>query len=458
MPVTLRDRLARFAPDLPLLHNMDGPLTTSDLMASSTGPSHPISGGALLIGCSDLALALRAILQFEGGLARIGFCAPTLGAKQKDDLARAGEFDAALLDPGETLAQCPSFNSLPALKTYLGTHFSAGLSSLRPTEWVMTTSGTTGVPKLVAHSLDSLTVSTKTATQPAVNIRWGMAYDYTRFAGMQVVMQSLMSGACLLCPNLMASLSEQLAFLTAQRATHLSATPTLWRKILMTPRHQALTPEVITLGGEIVDQPLLDQLAKTFPKAKCIHIFASTEAGVGFSVRDGLAGFPETYLDDNPAGIDLRVVDDQLEVHNSRAYSTYLGEQDAITDSEGWVATGDLVAKRAGRIVFLGRANGTINVGGNKVMPEVVEATLMAHPRVVFARAFEKRSAFTGALVGCEVVLDRPIPANRLEDKKVLIGQIKAFASERLEAYQTPALVKFVDKIATNAAGKVMRK
>ena len=41
----------------------------------------------------------------------------------------------------------------------------------------------------------------------------------------------------------------------------------------------------ITLGGEIADQAVIDGLSKMFPLASIVHIYASTEAGVGFSVK-----------------------------------------------------------------------------------------------------------------------------------------------------------------------------
>ena len=65
----------------------------------------------------------------------------------------------------------------------------------------------------------------------------------------------------------------------------------------------------ITLGGEIADQAILSSLRKVFTSSKISHIYASTEAGVGFSVQDSLAGFPLEYLKStNQLGIELKII------------------------------------------------------------------------------------------------------------------------------------------------------
>ena len=125
-----------------------------------------------------------------------------------------------------------------------------------------------------------------------------LLYGMQRFAGIQVFLQSIFNSS-LFIPNL----SNNLNFIVNQFLDNsincLSASPTLWRKLLMSPKFTELQMRVITLGGEIADQNILNALKKNFKDAKIRHIYASTEAGVGFSVTDGLAGFPKKYLEKN---------------------------------------------------------------------------------------------------------------------------------------------------------------
>ena len=51
----------------------------------------------------------------------------------------------------------------------------------------------------------------------------------------------------------------------------------------------------VTLGGEPVDQAVLDLLHEAFPSARVSWIYASSEAGASIAVHDGKAGFPEKW-------------------------------------------------------------------------------------------------------------------------------------------------------------------
>ncbi len=106
------------------------------------------------------------------------------------------------------------------------------------THWVLSTSGTTGTPKLVAHTLESLTSTTKLDVQAGAAMRWGLVYDPARFAGLQLVLQALLGGGVLVVPP-QESLAVQLAFMAKHGVNALSATPSLWRKILMTSGAEA---------------------------------------------------------------------------------------------------------------------------------------------------------------------------------------------------------------------------
>lgn len=317
------------------------------------------------------------------------------------------------------------------------------------TDWIMTTSGTTGTPKLVRHSLASLTRTARLDTDRARGQVWGMVYDYSRFAGLQVMLQSLLSGACLAVPPQDVPLDAQLAFLAARGCTHLSATPTMWRKILMCPQYKALDLRQITLGGEIADDSVLAAVARGWPDARVSHIFASTEAGVGFSVLDGKAGFPAGYLTDPPAGIGLRIAEGRLWVRNEEVGADYLGGRGPLS-RDGWVDTGDMVEERDGRVYFKGRESGVINVGGNKVHPEEVERAILAHPQVSMARVYAKPSPIMGALVMADVVALPDAPAT-------LKADLGMFLRGRLEKYMVPAVIRLSDGFEVNAAGKIRR-
>lgn len=340
----------------------------------------------------------------------------------------------------------------------------------RITEWVLMTSGTTRTPKLVAHRLDSLTRSIK-VNERFRDYRWGLMYDPARFAGLQVLLQSMLNGATLLAPTGTWSLSDQVDWLVNHQCDALSATPTLWRKLMMVPGCERLPLRLATLGGEIADGATLSAVRRTFSKARVTHIYASTEAGVGFAVHDGLPGFPSDWLkhtnglEGQPtteptmealqarltSSCELTIGENGcLWVRPGRVTQKYLGTNESLTRDDGWIDTGDVVRLENDRVRFLGRLNGSINVGGNKLYPEEIEGIILQVEGVSATRVRGRPSSLMGNLVEALVVP---------EDQKdiSLATRVKDHCREKLESFKVPAFVKLVKELDISAAGKIVR-
>jgi acyl-CoA synthetase (AMP-forming)/AMP-acid ligase II len=227
----------------------------------------------------------------------------------------------------------------------------------------------------------------------------------------------------------------------------------------MSPLAQRLALRQITLGGEIADRAVLDNLRETFPHSRITHIYASTEAGVGFSVNDGRAGFPAELLDTPPPGVHLRVCDGRLWIRSTRAALRYLAHDQTIDNGDGFIDTGDIVEFRNGRYHFLGRASGAINVGGMKVHPEEVECILNAAPDVRESRVYARKNPFTGHVVVADIVLHRGLgetsePTREADARERILGLCR----EQLLPHMVPAVIRFVGSITVGAAGKVGRR
>lgn len=321
------------------------------------------------------------------------------------------------------------------------------------TRWVIPTSGTTGAPKLVGHTLSTLTRTVRLATAVGAQHRWGSLYNLMGFAGLQVFFQSWFGGSCLLMTDDSMDLRQRVAYLAREGCTALSATPTMWRRILMAPEAAQLPLRQITLGGEIVDQQILDALRRAFPNARLTHIYASTEAGVGFAVTDGREGFPSSLLDCPPAGMAIRVSPDRhLMIRAERDNQQYLKPTVHLRDGEGFIDTGDVVSCEADRYVFEGRADGRITIGGNKVYPEEIERVLRSFPGVADALVDSIRSSIVGELVQATVACDSTI-LDKAQFKRSLMEHCR----EHLALYKVPAIIRFVDAVRLNANGKMLR-
>ncbi|WP_138435147.1 ANL family adenylate-forming protein [Marinobacter shengliensis] len=321
----------------------------------------------------------------------------------------------------------------------------------RKTQWLLITSGTTGTPKVVAHTLESLTRTTAKSGAGS-QLTWGLLYDPARFAGFQVVLQAMMSNAKLVVPSPDLDFEKKIDFLVANGCDALSATPSLWRKILMAKAARQLHLKQVTLGGEIADQRILNSLAKQYPSAAVTHIFASTEAGVGFSVKDKKAGFPLSWLDSGARGVEMRISDQgTLCLKNTHLNQNYLGGG-SIASTDGWIDTGDLVEVDGDRVLFKGRLNGAINIGGNKVIPEDVEARILEVPGVFQVAVRSKSSSIAGALVEALVV-----PDPELDNPSGLVKSVKQHCKQVLPSFKVPAFVRLVDELPVGSAGKIKR-
>ena len=309
------------------------------------------------------------------------------------------------------------------------------------TAWVLATSGTTGEPKRVRHTLASLSRTVR-GGERAGALRWGLVYDPNRMAGLQVLLQGLLTGTPVLDAGTTRSIGERAAWLAEHGVSAMSATPTLWRQLLQSPPVEGLDLRQITLGGEIADQLVLDALRGRFPEAHITHVFASTETGAAFGVSDGRAGFPTSYLVEPPRGIRLDVRDGILLVH-APGVST--------ADADGWVSTGDVVEILDDRVLFRGRDTGVVNIGGTKVWPEQVEAALREHPAVEDAVVVARSNAFSGQILTATV-------SSATDDPRGLGRELRAWAKERLTAPMVPAMITVVDSLGTSSTGKAERR
>jgi acyl-coenzyme A synthetase/AMP-(fatty) acid ligase len=321
------------------------------------------------------------------------------------------------------------------------------------TEWILPTSGTTGAPKLVAHRLESLTATLAARDRGAPAPVWSTFYDIRRFGGMQIFLRAVTSGASLVITDGDEPLSGHVDRMARLGVTHLSGTPSHWRRLLMSGEAARISPRYVRLSGEIADRAILDALAKAFPQAKIVHAYASTEAGVGFEVVDGLEGFPACYLDGLP-GVELRIVDGTLRLRSRRRAERYMGAVGLkLVDDDGFVDTDDLVEPVNDRILFRGRRGGAINVGGLKVHPEEVEQVINSHEAVRMSRVKARRSPITGDIIVADVVLKAVPPEGEVVVRKEILASCRA----RLERHKAPVAVTFVATLPLSPGGKLLR-
>jgi acyl-coenzyme A synthetase/AMP-(fatty) acid ligase len=283
------------------------------------------------------------------------------------------------------------------------------------------TSGTTGAPKLRWHDLRD-TVDQKRGGSTAE--RWLLTFAPFRWAGLSVILHALRFGTALAVPSRLEAGPIVEAGIE-QGATHVSLTPSLFRRLQLTAGPEVLsrlTLKQITFGGEAATQEVLDTAKRLWPNAKVTHIYASSEFGDILAVSDGLAGVP-AYKFERP-GFDV-ASDGQLWIHRE--------------------PSGDLWKLVDGRYFFLGRVQEMVNVGGHKVSPIEVESVAMQIPGVLHVRAYGISNPLLGQVVALDYVGE--IGPDRV--RQALIGTLPKVAC--------PARVQHVDSISLTDAYKIAR-
>lgn len=283
------------------------------------------------------------------------------------------------------------------------------------------TSGTTGAPKWAATTLERLAGGLKPGDATA---RWLLTFNPGSFAGVNVILSAMMGPHVLIAPPYGASVADMANLAVQHQVTHISGTPTFWRAFLMVLGDRALNLKAVTLGGEASDQAILNALKIRFPHAALRHIYATTEAGRVLTVSDGKAGFPRSLLTDRLT----------------------ISERGTLT--VGGLDTGDAVEIDGDRVLFRGRIDAMVNVGGVKVYPEQVEAHLLQLPCVQDVRVSARPNPITGQMLVADIV-SQPFSAQVEAEVKVHLAA--------LPRSHRPAVVRYVEALAVGATGKKLR-
>jgi acyl-coenzyme A synthetase/AMP-(fatty) acid ligase len=420
-----------------------------------SGRRRELQGKSVLIATKAQLVSALALIDLDGIASRLVICPLDFTPDRLASVIEQAEVDAIVCDEGtqDSGANLPRYLCSP-----LAQENDNESAPRQRTEWILPTSGTTGSPKLVAHRLEGLLGTIAKAPLCEPPIVWATFYDIRRYGGLQIFLRAVAGNSTLVLSDAEEPLADYLLRCRAADVTHMSGTPSHWRRLLMTPHANILSLEYVRLSGEVADRAILDSLRDAYPDARIEHAYASTEAGVAFEVSDGLEGFPASFVD---AGgeVELRVEDGSLRVRSSRTAVRYVGHDTIrLFDENGFVDTDDMVELHGDRYFFKGRRAGVINIGGMKVHPEEVESVINLHSAVRMSLVTARRNPIMGNIIVARVVLKGSAEEMELGARlAALRNEILAACRERLERYKVPATIDFVDSLDVMGSGKLAR-
>jgi len=440
------------------LHGLHRIVPLADLAHGTSlgGRLEELRERSVMLLTKDQLSAALSLIELDGVARRLVLCTPDLAPEHLPQVMRDAEADAWVGDETGTVSGADLSIRIAVRPTL--TRGDVARRRSCATEWVLLTSGTTGAPKLVLHTLASLASALPAAAPaPAETLVWSTFYDIRRYGGLQVFLRGVHAGSLVLSDST-ETVSDFFSRVAAAGITHISGTPSHWRRALMSGAAATIAPRYVRLSGEIADQGILDGLRNAYPQATVAHAFASTEAGVAFEVRDGRAGFPAGLIG-KPGEVELRVAEETLQIRSPGTAQRYLGEgAEPLRGADGFVDTGDRVEESQGRYYFMGRRGGVINVGGLKVHPEEVEAVINAHPWVRMSLVRARRNAITGAIVTAEVVM---VPGGEASSTppptEVLTRELTERCRQSLAPHKVPAMIRIVPALEVSPSGKLVR-
>jgi acyl-coenzyme A synthetase/AMP-(fatty) acid ligase len=333
---------------------------------------------------------------------------------------------------------------------------------------LLQSSGTTGLPKIVERSADSIDAVAKNVAdsveyQPGDRVITAIPLCHS-YGIENAVVGPLWSGATVCVCDGFDPDTVATQWADAKRAVF-PAVPVMID--LLAAREGLPMP-----AGELIvyaaGATLPPDIATAFASRYGVHVgqlYGATEIGsVTFGRTDGGA-LPESCVGKPMAEVSIRILDldhpgdhpplapgteGQVAVSAPSMLSHYLGEQ-AAPMVDGHYLTGDLGhLNDNGALSITGRVKTLIEVGGMKVNPMEIEGVLTEHPAVAQCAIVPVRVTQTLSRVTAFYVPDDPQnPPDSAE--------LRQFLKSRLAAYKLPRTFKPISELPRTSLGKVQR-
>ena len=258
---------------------------------------------------------------------------------------------------------------------------------------------------------------------------------------------------------------EAVRLMDSEGCTHMAgATPFLEQLLAAARRATTRLPrlKVFICGGASVPPSLIRGATAYFERAVVTRVYGSTEVPVttvGVTQRDDAAHAADT--DGRPGLAEVKLLD-----HNAapagegeilaRAPQMLLGylhvedEADAF-DSEGYFRTGDLARWVDGAyLVVTGRAKDIIIRNGENISPKEVEDLLIGHPDIAEIAIVGLPDPRTGERA-CAVIVPRHRPGPEVASLRTFLD------AQGVAKFKVPEQVVIWDALPKNDAGKILK-
>ncbi|RKS08258.1 O-succinylbenzoic acid--CoA ligase [Nocardiopsis sp. Huas11] len=336
-----------------------------------------------------------------------------------------------------------------SVRTPEGVTALAGGAPARPdTALVITTSGSTGVPKGVELSASALRASALASVErmgAAPGDRWLCVLPAGHISGLQVIIRALVTGT----EAVHAAFDTQgVAALARELGPHVSLVPTQLRRLLAAGVDLSDLGTVL-LGGAAAEPDLLARARRAGARVVTTYGMSETCGGCVYDglPLDGVRVRLESASQDEPGRV-LLSGPVLLSGYRMPPGAADPGALERDEEGTAWLRTNDLGCwEPDGRLSVLGRMDDVVNSGGHKVVPGQVNALLAEHPAVAESVVVGRADPEWGERVSAVVVPTDPLRPPSLEE-------LRAWVRERLPAYAAPRELEVREHLPLLASGK----
>lgn len=321
---------------------------------------------------------------------------------------------------------------------------------------VLSTSGTSGRPRLVPLTADNHLASARAAIErlglgPAD--RWLASLSFAHVGGIAMAVRAAAAGSALV---LRGRFDAELwaRELEEARVTHLSLVPTMLRRLTEARGGRPAPPRLacVLLGGAATDPATLERaLAAGWPVALTYGL-TETASQVATAEPSRVRAKPGTV--GRPLrGTRVRIRANEIQVRGATTMAGYWDEPAPLAP-DGWLRTGDLGRlDEEGDLWVLGRRSARIVTGGVNVDPAEVEAVLAGHPGVAEVAVLGIPDPEWGERVVAVVERSHGGPAPRK-----LAAELDRLCRGRLAGPKRPKTIRVVAKLPRTPTGKPDRR
>ena len=393
----------------------------------------------------------------------------------------------------EALPECPTVSRLVSIGPQVPAgflDFQAGIASagpfVRPAQppapedvmLIYFTSGTSGNPKMVAHSFTYplghivTGVLWHNLTEDSIHLTiadtgwgkavWGKLYGQW-FAGATVFVYD----------HEKFTPSDMLEMIGRYHITSLCAPPTIYRFLIKEDfsRYDLSSLRYCCTAGEALNSAVFDRF-KELTGLELHEGFGQTETTLTLGTFPWMKPKPGSMGRPNPLyDIRLQAPDGKepepgqsgeivIDLHGGLPYGLFRGyykdeELTAAAIEGGLYHTGDLAWRdEDGYYWYIGRNDDVIKSSGYRISPFEVESVLMKHPAVMECAVTGVPDADRGYVVKATVIL---APAWKDRASQELVAELQKFVKENTAPYKYPRIVEFADELPKTISGKIRR-